>query len=476
MKTPILGGAQVARSLNAAANRMVNLYPEAIPSGGKEPAYLTRAPGLRLLLTVGTGPVRGMRRVKQYLYVVSGTGLYRIASDWSFTMIGNIPGTGPVSIADNGIQVFIAAGGPSFIYNIQTTVFGQITDSDFPGATQVGYLDSYFVFIEPDTQKVWVTDFLDGTAIDPLEFASVEGSPDNVLALMVDHREAWLFGVDSTEVFYNAGLVDFPLSRIQGAFNEIGIIAPFSVAKLDNGVFWLGGDDRGRGIIYRANGYTGTRVSTHSVEWQIQSYGDISDAIGFTYQQDGHPFYFLSFPSASKTWVFDVSTNEWHERAYFALGAYSRHRANCQAAFNNNIVVGDYENGKLYAFDMTVYSDAGTPQKWLRSWRALRPGQNNLKRSAQHSLQLDCETGVGLVSGQGVDPQVILRWSDDGGHVWSNEHVRSMGKIGEYGYRCIWRRLGMTEKLRDRVYEVSGSDPVKIAIMGAELGVSDTDA
>jgi hypothetical protein len=151
-------------------------------------------------------------------------------------------------------------------------------------------------------------------------------------------------------------------------------------------------------------------------------------------------------------------------------------------AFNGQIVIGDYLGGQIYAYDPTVYTEAGSIQKWLRSWRALPTGTNNLRRSTQHTLQLDCESGVGLdgssdtVTVQGSDPQVMLRWSDDGGHTWSSEHWRSMGKLGETGRRVIWRRLGMTMKLRDRVYEISGTDPVKIAIMGAELIVAPTNA
>ena len=131
--------------------------------------------------------------------------------------------------------------------------------------------------------------------------------------------------------------------------------------------------------------------------------------------------------------------------------------------------MGDFENGNIYAFDMDVFADNGSIQKWLRSWRAIPAGQNNLVRTAHHSLQLDIEAGVGLNLGQGDDPQVMLRWSDDGGHTWSNEHWMTIGRIGEYFRRVIFRRLGMTLKLRDRVYEVSGTDPVKITIMGAEL-------
>jgi hypothetical protein len=321
-----------------------------------------------------------------------------------------------------------------------------------------------------------VTQLLDGTSIDPLEFVSTEGSPDGLIAVVSNFREVWAFGTNSIEVWYDSGATDFPLQRIQGAFNELGCAAPYSVAKMDNGLFWLGRDRRGEGIVYRANGYTGIRISTHAVEWQIQQYDDISDAIAYTYQQDGHSFYVLVFPSANTTWVYDAATQAWHERAGFTDGNFTRHRGNCQMAFNNKVVIGDFENGNIYAFDLDDFSDNGGIQKWLRTWRALPTGQNNLRRTAQHTLQLDCESGVGLNLGQGSDPQVMLRFSDDGGHTWSNEHWKSMGKIGQYYKRVIWRRLGMTTKLRDRVYEVSGTDPVKIAIMGAELILSPTNA
>jgi hypothetical protein len=476
MKTPILGSTYVARSMNAADARMVNLFPEIVPEGGKEPAFLQRAPGLRLLATIGLGPIRGLWSYGGFMYVVSGNQLYKVNSSYSATLVGTVSGTGPVSMVDNGTQLFVACNGPSYIYNATTNAFAQITDPDFPGAVTVGYLDGYFVFNEPNSQRIWITSLLDGLSVDPLDFASAEGAPDGVVGIIVDHRELWVLGTNSVEVWYNAATQGFPLERIQGAFNEIGCVAPYSIAKADNGIFWLGQDARGRGMVYRANGYTGARISTHAVEWHIQQYGNLSDAIAYTYQQDGHTFYVLIFPSADTTWVYDAATQAWHERAGFTNGDFTRHRSNCQVAFNNEIIVGDYANGKVYAFDSDVYADDGQIQRWYRTWRALPTGQNNLKRTAQHTLQLDCETGVGLNLGQGDDPQVMLRWSDDAGHTWSNEHWSGMGRIGEYGRRVFWRRLGMTVKLRDRVYELSGTDPVKIAIMGAELLLSGTNA
>lgn len=479
MKTPILGSTYVARSVNAADARMVNLFPEVVPEGGKEPAFLQRCPGLLNLATVGSGPIRGLWTFSSdnnTAFVVSGNELYKINTSYAATLLGSIPGTGPVSMADNGIQLFIACNGPSYIYNNNTNVFGQIIDSDFPGAVSVGYIDGYFVFNEPNSQRIWVTQLLDGTSIDPTDYASAEGSPDGVVGLIIDHREVWVYGTNSVEVWYDAGTPDFPLQRIQGAFNEIGCISAYTIAKMDNGLFWLGADARGQGIVYRANGYTGQRISTHAVEWQIQQYGNLTDALAYTYQQDGHSFYVLIFPSANTTWVYDVATGAWHERAGWSDGSFTRHRSNCQMAFNNQIIVGDYQNGNIYAFDLDTYADNGQIQKWLRSWRALPTGQNNLKRTAQHAMQLDMESGVGLATGQGSNPEVMLRWSDDGGHTWSNYRTTSVGKIGEYYYRVWFRRLGMTMKLRDRVYELSMTDPVKTAIMGAELLITPTNA
>jgi hypothetical protein len=455
---------------------MVNLFPEVVAEGGKEPGFLSRCPGLRRLVTVGSGPIRGVWTYGGLLFVVSGTEFYRVNSSYTATKVGNIAGGTSVSMIDNGTQLFIACNGPSFIYNLNTGVLVEITDTDFPGAGTVGFIDGYFVFNEPNSQRIWTTALLEGTSIDALDFASAEGSPDNVVAVIVDHREVWVFGTQTVEVWYNAGGESFPLARMQGAFNEIGCVAPYSIAKMDNGLFWLGSDARGTGIVYRANGYKGDRISDHGMEWQIQRYDDLSDAIGYTYQQDGHSFYVLVFPSANATWVYDVATRSWHERAGWEAGRFIRHRGNCQAFFNEETVIGDFENGNLYAFDLEVYSDDGDIQRWLRSWRALPTGTNNLNRTTQHSLQIDMEAGVGVLSGQGEDPEILLRWSDDGGHRWDGSQRSKIGKMGEYGTEVTFRRLGMTDKLRDRVYEISGTDPVKIAIMGAELRLSGTNA
>ena len=200
MKSPILGSSYVTRSINAANNRMVNLFPEVISEGGLEPAFLNRAPGLELLVAVGTGPVRGLWQYGGYAYVVSGNTLYRIDNQYAITTLGVVANDGPVSMADDGNYLFVACNGPSFVYNATTTIFAQITDVDFPGALTVSYLDGYFVFIEPDSQRVWVTELLDPLLVDPLDFASAEGNPDGLVSSITDHSEVWLFGTTPPKV------------------------------------------------------------------------------------------------------------------------------------------------------------------------------------------------------------------------------------------------------------------------------------
>ena len=552
MKSPILGAAYVARSTNAADNRLVNLYPESTPDGGKTAAYFQRVPGIRPRLTfAGTGSVRGMWVVKNVLYAVVGSRFVSVANliaDESF-VVGQIPpdivvttistsisGSGPVSMVDNGTQIFIATNPDGYIYNINTTAFAKIGDPDFPGAVTVGYVNGYFVFNEPNSQRVWVTELFDGSSVEPLSFASAEASPDNVVSLIIDHKEIWIFGTNSTEVWYDAGQPDYPLAPIQGAFLETGCAAPYSVAKMDNSVFWLGSDARGFGMVYRARGYQPQRISTHAIEYAIQSYGTISDAIGFTYQQDGHMFYVLTFPTANVTWVYDAATQMWHQRGYMdsVTGQLKRHTPTCMAALGSRVYVGHDTLLVIGYYDFSFFNFEfynTRPQTWLRSWRALPTNENNLKRTAQHSLQLDCEAGTSeipppLQPAPGVqgppwevrtsdgtiynvtNPAVLrsngvpvlfanpqfnlgpagiayspgshliasLRWSDDGGHTWSSLHNASMGFEGQTGKRVIWRRLGMTQKLRDRVYEVSGSGYGRVAIMGAELIASGTNA
>jgi len=471
-----VGPSYTLRSINIDSQRCVNLYPETIESGkGKEGSVMSlqSAPGLTVLTTVGSGPIRGVHATAGgQLYVVSSNKLYEISSSWVATEVGTlITSGGDVSMDDNGTTLMIVDGDNGYFNAMATNTFAQITDADFPGADTVEFQDGYFIYNYPDSTGKFGISSLNATdptdSFSALDFATAEGSPDAIVGLISDHRDLYVFGSRTTEVYFNSGNADFPFERQQGAFIEHGCAATFSIAKMNNAVFWLGEDEYGDGIVYKAKGYEPQRISTHAVEEAIRGYASISDAKAFAYQQAGHYFYVINFTGANTTWVYDDTTGMWHERTHFTNGEEQRYRADNHAFAYNVHIAGDYFNSNLYKLDLDVFTDNGGELIRERRTPHVSGGLNYI---FHHKMQVDMEVGVGIDgSGQGDDPLIMMQFSDDGGLTWSNEKQASIGKIGERKVRAIWRRLG---RARDRVYRVRISDPVKVAIIGAELDVS----
>lgn len=470
MQFPFVGPSYSARVKNLDAQQCINLYPELAGPNSKSVAALIGTPGLSGITTLSGGGVRGLLRVDSSTAIaVCGPNVYRITTDYAAVLVGVIPNADtPVSMATNGQgNVMLVTGAKGYSIDVPTATLTEIVDEAFTGADLVWFLDGYYVFNKPGTGQFQITG-LYSTSIDPLDFATAEGSPDKLVSLIVDHRELWLFGENSTEVYFNSGNADFPFERIQGAFIEQGCAAKFSVAKADNSVFWLSSDDRGQGMVMRAAGYQPQRVSDHAVEYAIAQMGDISDAVAYTYQQEGHTFYVLSFPSGNQTWVFDVATNMWHQRAWRnpTDNSLNRHRSNCQMAFGSGVIVGDWENGNLYSMSLDVFTDNGALIPRIRTCPHL--SDPDYRWQVFDSLQVDMQTGVGLTTGSGSDPKAMLQWSTDGGYTWSNELSASIGKLGERRTRVKWRRLGRS---RDRVFKFTITEPVRVAIVGASVQV-----
>jgi hypothetical protein len=339
------------------------------------------------------------------------------------------------------------------------------TDGAFTGGTAVDIVDNYFVYNRPDTQQ-----FGASAALSPISaatsFSSKDGAPDDLVSLIVDHREVYLLGEVSSEVWIDAGTSPFPFQRIPGTSTQHGIAAKFSVARLGNSFAYLSRNIRGQAQIVQMNGYVPTRISTHAVENSLTNQ-TVTDAVAWTYQLEGHEVYVISFPSINLTWCYDVASGMWHKWLYTNnLGQYERARGNCCVQFQGLVMVGDYSNGKIYKLDPMNYTDDGQQVRRLRRAPHLVA---DFQREYFDELQIQFQPGVGNSTGEGVNPQAMLRWSDDGGSTWSTEHWTSIGLIGRYKNRAIWRRLGTA---RDRVFEVSLTDPVKAVIVSANLKIS----
>jgi hypothetical protein len=390
------------------------------------------------------------------------------------------------------------------MYALNFTVIPS-NDGAFSGGTTVDIVDNYFVYSRPSSQQWGASDALSPVS-QALSFASKDGAPDNLVALIVDHREVYLLGEASSEVWVDVGAFPFPFQRIPGTSTQHGIAAQFSVSRLGDSFAYVSRNLRGQGQIMMMQGYKPTRISTHAVEYSLVNQY-IDDAIAWTYQLEGHEVYVVSFPTINLTWAYDIASGMWHKWLYTdTTGTYSRHRGNCCAEFQGMVLVGDYANGKIYELDKFNYTDDGVNVRRLRRAPHL---VSDFQRQYFEELQIQFQPGVGttgLSQNQNIfiqapyyiaptatltipaaqtvvlgiqsainsqtptnNPQAMLRWSDDGGSTWSNEHWTTIGALGKYQNRAIWRRLGTA---RDRVFEVVVSDPVKAVIVSANLKAS----
>ena len=474
-----VGPSYVSQSPKAAVQRCMNWYVEQIEAPG-EPfkTALFPTPGVATFATATESPVRGMIEQNGRCFTVIGQTFYEVKSDGTLTNRGTVTfDTNPATFAANvdaGDEIFVTSGQKGYIFTLSTDTFAEALDSGGSslGVEQGAFLDGFFLGLDNTTSTLKISDANDGTTWPALQFAQRTAGSDPWQAMVVAHRDIWLFGQQTSEVWYNAGTSPFPFAPIPGAFLEEGIVAPFSAQRFGSTVVWLGSSEEGAGVVYMADGYNPRRISTHAVEFAIQGYArdgiSISDAVAFTYQEDGHVFYVLNFPSAKATWVYDGTTNLWHER-----GTWNSDKVEYQAwrpqyhayAFNKHLV-GDRELGTIYEMGLDKFTDAGGgPIRRMRRTPHLSLDDNWL---FYNSFQVVLDAGIGLTSGQGSDPQVMMRWSSDGGQTWGNEHWVSAGKIGEFGTRALWRRLG---RGYDRVFEVAVTDPVPWRMIGAYLSM-----
>jgi hypothetical protein len=470
MKIPFVGASNTARSLSSSAERTVNAYLEYQKQGDgvSRPVALYGTPGLLLRLTLGASPVRQAIRAGSFVYWVAGNTVYRMDSSYAATSCGTIgTSSGAVSMAWNGTQVLIVDGLAGWI--VTGTALAQIVDVDFPnGVTAATCQDGFFLVAGDGSGRLYWNETPNaGTNWNGLDFSTAEGNPDNTVGLVSNHREVWIPGTETTEIFIATGDADALFARSGNAYLQQGTVSGRTVQPMNNTVYWLGAGKDGQGIVFRAEGYNPIRISDHALEEAIRGYSTISDAYAFTFQIVGHSFYALTFPTADATWLYDAATDKWYEWAWrdSSDNTLHRHRASCCVFFNGEHLVGDWETGEVYALDLDTYTDNGDLIQRIRRTQTLRSD----KRLFFGLGTIDMESAVANASYP--DPKVMLRYSDDDGRTWSNEKQLSLGAVGEYGKRVRIPPTGSTKPGRGRVWELSMTDGVKFALFGADVDV-----
>lgn len=443
------------------AQRCVNMYAEAQPKSAKTDVAVFGSPGIVSFATCGVGPVRGMHFYNDLMYVVSGAFLYSMDEDGAVVQLGGqISGTGVVEMDDNGTELVIVNGANGYIYDANSG-FRLITDTDFNAAKTVTYINSYFLFDQTGTNKVFRSDSDDGTSYDQTAFASAESQSDNVSAVLNLGEIVHVFGEKSLEFWGYTAAANFPFQRIPNSSRRRGIISSYAKAIEDDAIHYVS-DDK---IAYRLIGTRPTRISTHAIEKEWESYATLDDCFAVAYTFGGHKFVAFTFPAENKTFEFDISTQLWHERAsHDRTGrALGRWRANCACSAWGRTFIGDGFSGAVGYLSGSTYTEFGNT---MQGEVVSPPVYADGKMLSMPSFELDIETGVGLTSGQGSDPQIMLSVSDDGGYTFEEPEMwTSMGARGDYGKAYVsWDRLG---SFYQRCIKVRVSDPVPRTIIAA---------
>lgn len=482
-----VGAEYQAASPTQDAQQCINWYPETDPTKADLPTTqenetqrgviaLYPTPGLVTRCQLVIGEVRALHVLPGGILflAVSKNIIYLVTAAYTATAVGTLlSSSGRVYISNNGVSAYITDGVNRYTYDWVGNSFATVSDGAFNGGGWCDEIDNFIIYNRPGTNQ-WgctnVGDVISGS----LNLGTLIGSSNNITSVFADHRQVLVFGERYSERHINAGTFPFPFAIVPGSSIQHGTTAPGSISRLGEGVAFLANDTRGQATVvtWGAAVTSPVRISTFAIENAIQSYPVTDDAIGYTYTQSGHEFYVLTFPTQDITWVYDLATQLWHRRSWREpnTGIYHRHRGNCAANFGDDILVGDFENGKIYALSQSTYTESvGDTPNALPCLRRCRHLTNDLKRQFFSDLQIQFQPGVGLVSGQGSDPECILRWSNDGGFTWGNDHILKIGQMGEYKRRAIRRRLGWA---RDRVYEIVVTDPVYRVVVSANLTAS----
>ena len=462
----LVQGAYEARSVIANAQRCINLYPEQNTKDAEVPYTHYCTPGLVELCQGAIAEVRGLYTASNgRLFAVIADRLYYVPDNFVLQELGTIATqAGLVSMYDNKFNLIVLDGSLfGWTVDLTTLAFSPFSPTNFVGGNQVRYIDTFLVS-STQNGNIQSSDS-NATTYTALALATMSGDADRLQILDVVHKEIWSFGRRTTEVWQNVGAFPFPFQPIPGVFLQHGIAALRSLAKWGLNIFWLSQDNNGEALVMMGGpGYKADVISTPAITDAIGKYETISDAIGFCYQQGAHIFFVLTFPAADRTWVYDLSTQLWHERGWLDdNGELHRHRANCVAFAYGKTICGDWQNGKLYDWNLATYTDVGQPILRLRSFPHI---VSNLDRISYKQFIADIE--VGTIVDPAAAPMLNLRWSDDRGVTYNNGLQQSLGKTGEYRATPSWSRLGYA---RDRVFELSWTAPAATALNGAVIDV-----
>ena len=446
------------RSPKGGQTRLLNCFATVQPPEGRSPTLIQGIAGTSPFVSISGKPQRAAIEFQHQLYSVVGSSFVRVNSAGVITTLGSLPLSGNVDIAKNTNQIAILIEPDLYVYDGAS--LSKVGDSDFNsrGGKRMAVMDNYGAFVEPQSGRWFICDLNDFTVFDPLDFATAEAMPDDLVSIESNNTQFVLFGEKSGEMWDNIGGSGFPFQRNPNGFFETGCGAPWSTVSVDNTIYWIDPERLAR----RLEGNIARRVSHEGVEQKWQDYETIADAKAFSYVYDGHTFVVFTFPSAGATWVYDINTQEWHERQSYG---HDHWRAAWALNCYDKTLIGDTQSGSIGRLDASSHTEWG--QTLLRE--ATSGAITDKGRDIYHDcVELDLDVGRAPLMGQGSDPKIMMDVSDDGGVIFRARSNRSLGATGKYRQKVRWDRNGHSDQ---RVYRWRVTDPLPFVVAGGRLDV-----
>jgi hypothetical protein len=468
----LFGGATRHKSRVVTSQRRLNCYYDNRPDQDKTKVAIYGTPGLVLKYSIASAlnqPMRAMAGTDNSFYTVAYNQFLNVNPVTGATLNTGTLNTfsGHVEMAISPTQVVVVDGNTGYLYTIATGTFVPITPWQATSAQTVTFVSGFFVAEQPGTQNFWVSDAFDGSTWSALAFAAAAADSDTILAVDQLNGNLIVFMTQGMEFWLNQGLFPEPFVPLPSAANTFGLAAIASRVHADQALLFLAESTQGIVQAARLDGYNVTIISDSDMEAIWNSFAVTEDAVGLTYQRDAHIFYQLTFPTANRSFLYDCSTRLWSEVQTGASVTPARHSAQLAAYTSGQMLLSDAVSNQIYTMSDSAYTDNGATIIREIVTKHLLEQFNRVRISL---LYLDMETGVGLQTGQGSAPMIMLQSSKDNGRTWSAERWVSLGAVGTYLTRVIWRRFGSA---RDYVFKIRMSDPVKFVITEGAIKISE---
>ncbi len=470
---PLFGSGIAGKSYVVTRQRRLNCYFEDREDGDKSKVAVYGTPGLVPSFQASTPlglPVRAMLGTQTALYLIAYNQFLSVDSIGTVLASGSLSTiSGLASLAYSPTQVVITDGAVGYLFTPASSAFTVIGGAFPNGAKTVTFVSSFFVAEQPGSQQFWVSNSNDGSTWNGLAFASASSFSDNILAVDNLLGNLVLFCQQHMEFWQNVGSAPEPFAPILSAQNEYGLAAIFSRSHVDQSIVFLAQTREGQVQFVQLNGFNAQVISNADLEYIINQFPIVSDAVALSYEQGKHKFYQCTFPTANQTFLFDCSTRLWSEAQTGASVIPARHWANLSAYYAGKTLLSDFATNQIYAMSPTQYTDNG---QTIAREIVTRHTLSNFNRIRIALLYLDMQVGVGLQVGQGSNPQIMLQYSKDNGQTWSAERWVTLGAVGKYLTRVLWRRFGSA---RDATFRIRMTDPVPFVITEAAIYVNERE-